>query len=559
MRTRLNSHIKQSAPGIWAAAALLFLFIVYAPLELYFTNQREFWYDLYDMLPVILVCFTGCLAVAACLCILAECLHTRLYQMLTLVFFLVFAASYVQGTFLISNLPGFTGEPIDWSAYSMEDVKTAAVWCMLAAVLFVIPVFVKLERLCRWIQTVSMGMCLMLLVTLICLCVSTKGYEKADNLMVTVKNEYEYSTDKNFVILLLDTVDAEAFSAVLEDKPEYKELFTDFTYYPNTMSVYPVTMTSVPQILTGKLFQFETSYKKYLRSAIKDSVLFGMLEEQSYQMGIYDDEIPFDKADNLGRFDNMLDKLYEIRSHQDFAKVILKMGGIKYTPYSVKYYCYDLPDKVKQLKVIREGCDYKLAQSDNDIFYWGIHSNAITYTGEKCFKFIYLEGAHPPFNYTPQAQVLPDGQEGTYYDSVEASIFITGAYLQKLKDNGCYDNTAVMIMADHGYDYNNDTSSDGLIGARQNPILLVKGFEEHHPMAESSAPLSFLDLEEGYKALLEGKTGGDVFTVKEGEDRVRRFLFMGSDTDAYIQEYIQTKGARDMDTLIPSDVRYYRK
>lgn len=67
-------------------------------------------------------------------------------------------------------------------------------------------------------------------------------------------------------------------------------------------------------------------------------------------------------------------------------------------------------------------------------------------------------------------------ENGTYEQSIEASMTIVATYLQKLKDSGVYDNTAIMILSDHGYNIEDDDSSE----KRQHPILFVKGVDEHY-------------------------------------------------------------------------------
>lgn len=81
-------------------------------------------------------------------------------------------------------------------------------------------------------------------------------------------------------------------------------------------------------------------------------------------------------------------------------------------------------------------------------------------------------------------------ENGTYEQSIEASMTIVATYLQKLKDSGVYDNTAIMILSDHGYNIEDDDSSE----KRQHPILFVKGVGEHYDELQiSSAPISQSD------------------------------------------------------------------
>ena len=47
-KTFVTDRWKVAAPGLLAAFAVCFIFFIYAPLELYVTNQTEFWFQTVD-------------------------------------------------------------------------------------------------------------------------------------------------------------------------------------------------------------------------------------------------------------------------------------------------------------------------------------------------------------------------------------------------------------------------------------------------------------------------------------------------------------------------------
>lgn len=59
------------------------------------------------------------------------------------------------------------------------------------------------------------------------------------------------SGEQNFVIFMLDAADSREFSYLLEQNPEYRDIFADFTYYENTVGAYSCTRYAVPYILSG--------------------------------------------------------------------------------------------------------------------------------------------------------------------------------------------------------------------------------------------------------------------------------------------------------------------
>ncbi len=62
-------------------------------------------------------------------------------------------------------------------------------------------------------------------------------------------------------------------------------------------------------------------------------------------------------------------------------------------------------------------------------------------------------------------------------------------------------------------------------GYKQTPLLLVKGKNEHHEFIVNDATISFEDLDEGFSNLLNGCQGAQVFSAKEGDERVRTMYY----------------------------------
>ena len=77
---------------------------------------------------------------------------------------------------------------------------------------------------------------------------------------------------------------------------------------------------------------------------------------------------------------------------------------------------------------------------------------------------------------------------GSYDDKILSTITFIEKYLNRIKESGQYDNSIIIILADHG---NNGYDPIG----RQNPILYIKGFDElHSEMIISDKKVSYEDL-----------------------------------------------------------------
>ncbi len=559
MGSRINSILREQKEelylGIILTVAVCFMFFIFSPMELYFTNKGEFWFDMYLLLPVMLVVFIIMSCMSILFLFLVNVLSSKWYHILLVFYFIAFICSYIQGNFLVDNLPPLDGSPIDWSKYPMERVKSIILWIVITGIVLLILKVIKRDKFYRAVKYISVCMTLMLMITLISVCITTKGYEKKANLAVSTKNQFEMSEKQNFIILLLDAADSEEFNKMLETHPEYEEIFEDFTYYRNTMGVYSFTKHSIPFIFSGDWYENDEPYDEYLMNVYKNSDFFSKLEAQSYKLGVYEAEmIPADE--DYFRFENVLENEKGVTSYLAFARWQIQMTGFRYAPFDLKRICFVNPEAFKNLKIPPEEYSLFIFATSNEQFYNRIQHDDFSYTSDKCFKFIHLSGAHVPFKYDADMNIIEDA---TYETNMEASMTITKAYLNKLKEGNVYDNSVIIVMADHGYNVNADPlelyTLDHLW--RQNPILFVKGIGEKHEMRTSDAPVSFVDLQEAFSRLLQGTDSSKIFDWQEGDERQRRYLFYYYKDESPMYEYVQTGMAWERDTFKSTGKEYF--
>lgn len=530
MQNKKNMR-KEIPEGIILSAVTCFMFFIYAPLELFFTNQDEFFFDSYILLPVLLVIFFATFIPSVMVFALLRKKSEKIYTISLGLYFVVFLCSYIQGNFLVKGLPPLDGTWIDWGAYPLERLKCVGVWCVVSLIVFVGYRKLGLDLFRKGIKVISSCMGLMLLVTLVTLGATNHGFERKTVLNTTTKNLFTMSSNQNFIILVLDAVDARAFSEIVKSDPKYSEIFKDFTAYDNTVGAYPFTKSSIPYILTGVWYKNEEAFEDYERRAFAQSPLFKLLETDGYQMGLYETELLLDEIGG-NRFDNIVTCKRGVNSYITFARWQIQMAGFKYAPFDLKRICFVNPVAFNTLKLSPNG-EEQFTES-NAVFYRKAANEEIELTQDKCFKFIHIEGGHVPFQYDEDVNII---ENGTYEDNLKACLTITGAYLDKLRDSDVYDNSAIIVMADHGYENS----------MRSNPILYVKGVGERHEFTVSDAPISYEDLQGAYAKLLQGAQKDAVFPYREGDVRERRFIWH-SQAD-FMEEYVQKGHATDMDTL----------
>ena len=534
--------MKKLVPAYVISFVLCFMLFIYEPLLMYSSNIDDFWFDIHTlivaMVPAFVFSFSVITFIFTCIYYFNNSFFKKkpIYEILLIIFIIAFLATYIQGNYLSGNLPVLTGDKINWNDYLVDNIITGVVWVALIGIFIFCVKKYKYEKAIKTSMYVSLVIFVMLVTSLIPSLLAGDALINKPMKDVTLDNINKSSSNKNFYIFLVDAVDSTTFSKVLMNS-EYKDMLDDFTYYPDTLAAYPFTRDSIPFILSGIWNENETPFLRYYQDAINESVLLSRLSEENYNINIYE-------PDSIVSVDykwNISNLRTSVKS--DKRMCLIKQQGryilFKYLPYFAKKY-----SKIDDLDFY-----YCRRESNADVYSWAdldvyknIKYNKIETTPEKMFKFIHIEGAHTPFDLDENMNFL-EKEDGSYEQKIVASIKIIDAYLKRLKEYGVYDNSVIIVMADHGYDV------VGSIEGRMNPILYIKGLNEKHDLVVSNSPISYVDLNDAYIDLLDGKKSTDLFKNIDSK-RIRRYIWYSYGKEDKMIEYEQTGKAIEVDKMV---------
>lgn len=550
-RKTLKDHIREMTPSFVLVIVFSFLLFIFAPLESYFNNMSDFWFDFHVLFPQILKMFLISCGAGILLFIIAYLLLKEFFHVLYVLGFIALFSTYIEGNFFVKYLPVLEGDTIMWGEYHPQMLMSLMLWIGITLLVVILIRILKYQNFYKVSKVISTILCLVLLTTVITVGIQNKGFEHKVYRVSTKEDEFTMSKDKNFIILLIDATDSTRFSEMLKDHPEWKETLQDFTYFSDMASAYPFTGNSVPYLITGQAWLGQDKYSSFWIRAYDESPILKSLEDSNYKLGYYDDWNIYN-SDNVYRFSNFKSDVGSISSFQAFAYQECKLIWFKYAPYFLKPLVNLEMEKYKDLRVASEDA-VPFVWTDED-FYRDVKETEITYTDEKLFKFIHTEGAHPPWNYDKDVNVI--GQwDGSYSQNLEATMTMVTAYLEKLRRADAYDNSVIIIMADHGWPYK--TGGKNHL-ERFDPVFMAKGIGEKHEMYSDDAPLSFEDLQEAYQRLLNGAPSSEIFDYKEGDSRTRKVYFYKTKENTITEYSIEGK-ARDEDELTPTGKTYKKK
>ena len=105
----------------------------------------------------------------------------------------------------------------------------------------------------------------------------------------------------------------------------------------------------------------------------------------------------------------------------------------------------------------------KTYEENDREFFLGL-KKGLTKSKSNVFKFYHLAGMHDPYILNENVEYLKDGEKGTAFKQGIGTLKIVREYLMQLKQEGLYENTMFVVMADHGF--------HNSIGTR--PLFLMK-------------------------------------------------------------------------------------
>ncbi len=525
----LKRVLGELAPAYLLIFASCFMMLIFEPILLYATNMNDFWFDFSIMIGPVLGVFScfllGGILVVSAVYFLNLIFSGRmiLYRLLTLAGFIVFFLLYLQGNWLAGNLPPLTGESINWEDYGSSEnfvLRVAVIVLCAAAVIFIWRF--RLRCTVRYAAAGAGIICVLLTASLIPTVVENEALKSKDTFSPTLENFNTISTNRNFLVFLLDAVDSKSFYDVMMTDKDFDGILDDFTYYPDTLSTFSYTQNSIPNILTGAVQHNEIDFFDYSSNAYNQSPLFKKLVQNGYGINLYSSAVTWG-GNREFEIENST-SIYDITvDFMSFMEQELRYIQFKYLPYGVKQY--------SEIETLDFNTCKVSDPEQNGYYSWGNVDNygriqetsVLDHSNKNYFQFIHCEGGHYPDNMDKYLNYI---EGGTYEQKIAASLTMIKVYLQRLKDNDAYDNSVIIIMADHGrYQkveewYSGEDNEPYRSLDCMNPILFIKGINERHRLMESDRPISYCDLQNAFCDLIDGKQSAELFTeIQPGQKR----------------------------------------
>ena len=297
---------------------------------------------------------------------------------------------------------------------------------------------------------------------------------------------YSVSSSGNIVIFIVDYFANNYMDNWVVSNLKTLGSFEDFTYYSNCDPRYIGTYPSVTHMITGNEYDPSLLVGEYFEQSWKSETcnyIFNAIHQQGYEFRYYYYTSISDGAMlwALGKVDNLVDKVNN--------------PNAKITPI---YSYTDFNDNLKAKGL------------------------TLDHTDKKYIQMIHLRGAHGPYTSDANGKYKNDASRD---ENVVGYMSMVARYIEGMKALGVYEDSTIIITADHGDKANN-----------MQVVYWIKQPGEHHTQwVENNAPISHDDFPGTLMALIgvEYPYGDSIFDWQPGELRQRTCSVVGQDLDLY--------------------------
>ena len=329
---------------------------------------------------------------------------------------------------------------------------------------------------------------------------------------------------KNVVVIMLDAAIDAYIPYIFEYRPDLKEKFDGFVWYPNTVSMGLYTNMGAPALWGGYDYT-PASINNRPEERLKDkhnealSVLPRVLGENGYDVTVCDlpyanyvstsDYSIYDDMSYVNAF-HLKETMYSMYSMEETYRMMERnfffYSIYKTVPLILQDEVYDRAQYLRAEQIVNPGGYATDHLQDRLSMEWVIENTEVDdEAGDRAFLYM------NQMTHDPVPLQLPDlafmeyvdnegydtgvpmtvggrtmGESGTYYDASEQFLVhvcmmqYLGQWFDKLREMGIYDNTRIILVADHGrimQQFDDMVFNDlGIDVEGVNPLLMVKDF-----------------------------------------------------------------------------------
>lgn len=537
-------------------SANIFLFV---PFAIYLGNIEEFVTPVGSLFRLLVI---PALALIAILIIVGGMLNASTCRRYTTIIAATGLVLWIQGNILVWNYGLLDGSNIDWGISPWRGVIDSTVWMLLILSGFFF--YRVTEKL--YVQLVVMIFILqsiMLMVTISQNISSLRGKENSYASLESLQQMYRFSTKRNVLHIILDSFQTDIFKEIISDGRNggiYQSALEGFTFYEDNIGGFPYTYFSLPAIVSGQTYHNDIPKSEFIKKVFGGKTILNSAYASGYQIDFATEALMLDML-TYGQYTNayLVPSNYHVGNKMhalnESAK-LLDLTLFRFAPHFLKPYIYNSHRWLVQNMV---------ASEEYWNFFYFSHNAFLNYLTQNLkvdrqapvYKFFHLMSPHAPMVVNDDCSYTGGQVQRNRITVLAQSRCTLGfviALLDAMKKKGVYDDSFIILMADHGghippENYAPATAENNKLGhvlnpwvvAMATPLMLIKTPHATGSLKISTAPASMLDTAatvDSVLALGGHFEGRSIPALTPVEQRERRFYHYEWRQEDYVTDYI---------------------
>ena len=363
-------------------------------------------------------------------------------------------------------------------------------------------------------------------------------FQKNEELVAKNTNKIELTkSGKNVIIIFLDRFAGALLPMILDEKPEFKNIYSGFIFYPNTISYYRYTVLGYPPMIGGYEYTpfaldkdkrnfsdkwFEATF--VLPTLFKNNKYFSTVVDP---IGDFDFNMRFSKDVDFesiykskginyikmsGLYNSEFYMKNDVNVTDEYLKILKKKLYV-YSFFSIsatacKSIIYDEGSYLlaRQDKV-HDASEHQFISSYAALYYLNkvtklsdLDKTFTLINNELPHRFYYLN--YPTYEFSKVVKEVgpnkfKDEPSLMSYHTAMASFILVGKYLDYLKQLNVYDNSRIVIVSDHGNGHIKFPQYSDFININAipfNSLLMVKDFNQNHSLKTENTFMTNADV-----------------------------------------------------------------
>lgn len=487
--------------GLLGALLMLSVFFVHVPASVWAGNVSEFHFTFGVFVWPGLIAVVAGLAVAL---LVLWLLPRRARAPVACLLAAIGLIWWIYGTLLVGSMTVLNGQdaPMDFETglgvWELALVGSALLLLALAIGKLPRPATVALLLL-------NVGLGVMTTAAVL----ASRGRPARAPLLLSDLPAFRYSPKQNVLVVLLDGLQADVADLVLRKNPTIRAGLDGFQFYKETLGVAPTTFLSLPAIHSGDVYRRPASVRSYFERSIRERSFMNRFADAGFESTLVNpiEGICPDKVTTCTSPDRIL------RSRSSQLRIerlrLVDLSLFRVSPVWLKAKIYRRGSWLAPGPIPATRSTDR-ADSHPSFDTYGIFDGIELFRelarrfelndGTPTLKFVHSFATHTPYVLADDCRTIAAESLDRLTSQARCALSAVVTLLDRLKDADVYDNTVILILADHGvwpgrfHDQPGSRDAWRHLAGAANPMFLLKLRNQRGPLRNEPDAVHLADV-----------------------------------------------------------------